>query len=106
MSLGIRRGDKVLVLAGKDKGKRGKVLHVYPELSRALVEGINMIKKHTRRSQQHPQGAILSEERPIHISNLALLSPASNKPTRFKTIIAGDGSKQRVTAKEKVAIAS
>lgn len=106
MSLGVRRGDKVMVLAGKDKGKQGKVLHVYPKKARALVEGINMVKKHTRRSQQNPQGAIISEERPIHISNLALLSPVSHKPTRFKVSVSGDGSKQRVTAKEKAVIAS
>jgi large subunit ribosomal protein L24 len=63
-----------------------------------------MVKKHQRRSQQHPQGAILSEERPIHISNLSILSPVTNKATRIKTTAAADGTKQRVTAKEKALI--
>lgn len=106
MSLGIRKGDKVKVLAGRDKGKTGKVIHVYPKKNRAMVEGINMVKKHVRRSQQHPQGAVLSQELPIHLANLSLLDPASNKPTRLKTLVAGDGSKQRVAAKSKAAIAS
>lgn len=105
MSLGIRKGDKVYVRAGKDKGKTGRVVHVYPRSSRALVEGVNMAKKHARKSQQHPQGAIISKEMPIHVSNLALLSPVSGKPTRVKVSVAADGSKQRVSAKEKAVIA-
>ena len=104
MGLGIRRGDKVLVLAGKDKGKSGKVIHVYPLRGRALVEGINMVKKHLRQSQQNPQGAITQRETPIHISNLGLIDPVSSKPTRVKTLVAGDGSKQRVSAKTKTVI--
>ena len=106
MGLGIRRGDKVHVLAGRDKGKTGKVIHVYPKKDRALVEGVNMAKKHVRRSQQHPQGAVLSKELPIHLANLGLLDPVSNKPTRIKTLVAKDGSKQRTGAKSKAVIAS
>lgn len=106
MSLRIRKGDKVLVLAGKDKGKSGKVIHVYPRKNRALVEGINMVKKHLRKSQQNPQGAIAHREIPIHISNLSLIDPVSSKPTRIKVLVAGDGSKQRVSAKNKAVIAS
>ncbi len=105
MGLGIKKGDKVRVLAGKDKGKTGKVITVYPKKSRALVEGINMAKKCYRKSQQYPQGAIIPKEMPIQISNLGLLSPVSGKPTRIKTLVAGDGSKQRVSAKEKAVIA-
>ena len=105
MSLRIRKGDKVLVLSGKDRGKTGKVLHVYPDTQRALVQGINMAKKHQRRNRQHPQGAILSQELPIHISNLSLLCPSSGKPTRIQVLIAGDGSKQRISAKQKAVIA-
>ena len=104
MGLGIRRGDKVMVLAGKDKGKSGKVIHVYPEKARALVEGINTVKKHLRKSQQNPQGAIVSREMPIHISNLGLLDPVSSKPTRIQTIVAADGFKQRVSTKNKAVI--
>lgn len=106
MSLKIRKGDKVKILAGRDRGKMGKVLHVYPNKDRALVEGINMVKKHMRKSQQNPNGAIVHKELPIHISNLSLLDPVSSKPTRVKTLVAEDGSKQRVAAKSKVVITS
>ena len=106
MSLRVRKGDKVTVLAGRDRGKSGKVLHVYPKKDRALIEGINMVKKHARKSQQNPQGAITQKEMPIHISNLSLLDPVSNKITRIQTLIAADGSKQRVAAKSKAVIGS
>lgn len=106
MSLRIRKGDKVKVLAGKDRGKTGKVLHVYPETGRALVEGVNMVKKHVRRSQQHPQGAVLSQEATVHLSNLALVDPQSGKSTRFRTATAADGSKSRIALKTKAVISS
>jgi len=105
MGLGIRRGDKVTVLAGRDKGRSGRVIHVYPKEARALVEGVNMVKKHTRKSQQHPQGAILNREIPIPLSKLGLLCPVSGKPTRLKTLVAADGSKQRISAKNKAVMA-
>lgn len=105
MSLRIKRGDKVAVLAGRDKGKAGKVIHVYPQKERALVEGINVVKKHVRKSQKNPQGGIIQQEIPIHLSNLSLLCPVSGKPSRLKTLIAADGSKQRVSAKNKAVIA-
>ena len=98
MSLGIRKGDKVIVLAGKDRGKTGKVIFVYPRRSRALVEGINMVKKHMRKSPKYPQGGIISQEVTIHLSNLSLIDPASGKACRTKTLVAKDGSKQRVSA--------
>ena len=106
MGLRIRKGDKVRVLAGRDRGKAGKVLHVYPRKDRVLVEGINMVKKHARKSQQNPQGAILHREMPLHISNLCLLDPVSSKPTRIKTLVAADGSKQRAAAKSGAVIGS
>lgn len=105
MALGIRRGDKVKIIAGRDKGKTGKVIHVYPKKGRALVEGINLAKKHVRRSQQNPQGGVLSKEIPIQVSNLSLMDPASNKVTRIKMLVAKDGSKQRVSAKSKAVFA-
>ena len=104
MSLRIRKGDKVKVLAGKDRGKTGKVIHVYPGIGRALVEGVNMVKKHARKSQQNPGGAILTKELPIHISNLSLLDPVSAKTTRIRTLTAEDGSKQRAASKSKAVI--
>lgn len=106
MSLGIRKGDKVFVLSGRDKGKTGKVIHVYPKKGRALVEGVNMVKKHIRKSQQHPQGAILSKEIAIPVSKLSLLDPTNHKPTRIQTLVSADGSKQRVAVKSKAVIAS
>ena len=105
MSLGIRKGDKVKVLSGRDKGKTGKVVHVYPQKNRALVEGINMDKKHMRRSQQHPQGAVVSKELPIQLSNISLIDPVSGKASRIKTLVAKDGSKERTAAKSKAVIA-
>jgi large subunit ribosomal protein L24 len=105
MGLGIKKGDKVLVLSGKDRGKTGKVLHVYPKDGRALVEGVNMAKKHMRKSQQHPQGTIAHKEIPLHLSKLSLLDPVSGKPCRVKTLIAADGSKQRVSSKNKAVLA-
>lgn len=105
MSLRVRKGDKVFVLAGRDKGKSGKVLHVFPEKGRALVEGINLVKKHARKSQKNPQGGLIHQEVPIHLSNLGLLCPVSGKPSRIKTMVAGDGSKQRISAKNKAVIA-
>ena len=106
MSLRIRKGDKVKIRVGRDRGKTGKVLHVYPEKGRALVEGINMVKKHLRKSQQNPQGAIANQERSVHISNLSLLDPVSNKVSRIQTVVAADGSKQRVSSKSKAVIGS
>ena len=105
MSLRIRKNDKVVVLAGRDKGKTGKVIAVYPKKDRALVEGINMAKKFFRKSQQHPQGAIIAQELPIHLSKISLINPANGKATRIKVLTAKDGSKQRITAKEKAVIA-
>ena len=104
MGLGIKKGDKVFVLAGKDKGKSGRVIYVYPKRNRALVEGINLVKKHQRKSQQNPQGGIVSRETTVHISNLGLVCPMSAKPTRLKMLVAQDGSKQRLSAKNKAVI--
>jgi large subunit ribosomal protein L24 len=70
MKCHVKRGDQVLVLAGKSKGKRGKVIAVFPKKQRAIVEGLHMIKRHTRKSQQNPNGAIIEREGTIHLSNL------------------------------------
>ena len=77
--LHIKKGDLVQVNAGEDKGKQGKVLEV---LERAIVEGINMISKHTKPNAKYPQGGIIKQEAPIHISNLNVIDPSTNKPTR------------------------
>jgi large subunit ribosomal protein L24 len=70
MKLHVKKGDEVVVLAGKEKGKRGKIIAVAAKKSRVIVEGLQMIKRHTRKSQQHPQGAIVEREGTIHLSNV------------------------------------
>jgi large subunit ribosomal protein L24 len=70
MKCHVRKGDEVVVLAGKEKGKRGKIIAVSPKKQRVIVEGVQLIKRHTRKSQQHPQGAIVEREGTIHISNV------------------------------------
>ena len=81
--LHIRKGDRVIVLAGEDKGKTGKVLKVLVSKQRALVEGINIVKKSAKPSAKNPQGGIIKQEAPIHISNLSLVDPKSGEPTRI-----------------------
>ncbi|MDE5985988.1 MAG: 50S ribosomal protein L24 [Prevotella sp.] len=80
--LHIRKDDNVIVLAGKDKGKKGKVLKVLVAEQRAIVEGLNMVKKSQKPSAKNPQGGIVEQEAPIHISNLSLIDPKSGKATR------------------------
>jgi large subunit ribosomal protein L24 len=78
----VRKGDKVRVIAGKDKGKEGKVLRAYPEKQRVVVESVHMIKKATRPSQRNPQGGIVEMEGTIHVSNVMLVCPNCSQPTR------------------------
>ncbi|MDR2122202.1 MAG: 50S ribosomal protein L24 [Flavobacteriaceae bacterium] len=94
----IKKGDKVQVLAGAYKGKQGQVLVVYPEKNRAIVEGVNIVKRHKKPSTESPQGRIIEKEASIDISNLALLDPKSGKPTRVSYKIEGD-KKVRVATK-------
>ena len=81
--LHIKKDDQVIVLAGKDKGKTGKVLKVIVDKERAIVEGVNVVSKSTKPSAQNPQGGIVKQEAPIHISNLSLIDPKSGKATRI-----------------------
>ena len=83
VKLHIKKGDQVYVNAGKDKGKEGKVLEVFIEKQRAIVEGLNIVSKHAKPNAKNPQGGIEKIEAPIHISNLQPLDPKSNKPTRI-----------------------
>lgn len=75
----VRKGDKVKVLSGNERGKTGKILKVFPGSQRAIVEGLNLIKRHTRPSQRNQQGGIIEREAPIHVSNLRLVCPGCNK---------------------------
>lgn len=97
--LHIKKNDTVLVLAGEDKGKTGKVLKVLVEKNRALVEGVNMVSKSTKPSAQNPQGGIVKQEAPIHISNLSLVDPKSGKATRVGIKVTEDGKKVRIAKK-------
>jgi large subunit ribosomal protein L24 len=97
--LHIRKGDTVKVLAGDDKGKQGKVLEVNREKRRALVEGINMMTKHTKPSAGKPEGGISKVESFIHISNLMLIDPASGNPTRVGRKLNDKGKLQRFSKK-------
>ena len=83
VKLHIKKGDTVRVIAGDSKGSEGKVLEVRKDENRAIVEGINLVKKHTKPNAAHPQGGIIEQEAPIHISNLQLLDPKSGQPTRI-----------------------
>ncbi len=97
--LHIKKNDTVVVLAGEDKGKTGKVLKVLVEKNRALVEGVNMVSKSTKPSAQNPQGGIVKQEAPIHISNLSLIDPKSGKATRVGIKVTEDGKKVRIAKK-------
>ncbi|WP_157018955.1 50S ribosomal protein L24 [Mesorhizobium xinjiangense] len=98
----IRKGDKVVVLAGKDKGRTGEVVRVMPKDEKAVVRGVNMVRRHQRQSQTQ-EGGILSKEAPIHLSNLAVADPKDGKPTRVG-IEVKDGQKVRVAKRSGVTI--
>jgi large subunit ribosomal protein L24 len=91
----IRKGDKVVVLAGKDKGRTGEVLSVAPKDDKAIVRGVNMVRRHQKQSQSQ-EGGIITKEAPIHLSNIALADPKDGKPTRVGFQIQKDGKKVRV----------
>jgi large subunit ribosomal protein L24 len=95
MAAKIRKGDRVVVTAGRDKGKRGEVRQVMPEDGRAIVAGVNLVRRHTRQTAQ-TEGGIISKESTIHLSNLAILDPKTSKPTRVGFKILDDGRKVRV----------
>jgi large subunit ribosomal protein L24 len=94
----VKKGDKVMVISGKDKGKTGVILSALPKKDRVLVEGVNIVKKHSKPSQMNPQGGIISQEAPIHVSNVMPLDPKTGEPTRvgLKEV---DGKKVRIAKK-------
>ena len=92
----IKKGDQVVVITGRDKGIKGEVLKALPQESRVIVQGVNVVKKHRKPTQMNPQGGIENVEKPVHVSNVALVDPKEGKRTRvgFKTL--KDGKKVRV----------
>jgi large subunit ribosomal protein L24 len=94
----IRKGDKVVVISGSDKGKKGSVLKVFPKENRALVQGVNMVKRHQRQTQTQ-QAGIVSKEAPVQLSNIAHVDPKSGKATRIGLKTLGDGRRVRFAKK-------
>ncbi len=94
----VKKGDTVKVISGKDKGKQGVILEAFPKKNRVLVEGINIVKKHAKPSQDNPQGGILNQEAPIHSSNVMPLDPKSSEPTRVGHKVE-NGKKVRIAKK-------
>lgn len=94
----IKKGDKVIVITGKDKGKTGTVIEALPKKDRVVVEGVNIVKKHQKPTQMNPEGGIVEFEAAIHVSNVMLIDPKTNQPTRVGTKIE-DGKKVRVAKK-------
>ena len=97
----LKKGDTVVVLAGKDKGKSGSVVAVHPFDNKVTVENINVFKKHQKPSKTHPQGGIIEITKPIWVSKVAIVDPASKKPSRIAYKFDKDGKKVRVFAKTK-----
>lgn len=95
----IKKGDRVKVIAGKDKGKEGVVLRALPKRNRVVVEKVNIAKKAMRPTQQNPQGGIVSIEMPLHVSNVMLIDPNTKEPTRVRYRFKEDGTKVRVAVK-------
>ncbi|MGH7571788.1 MAG: 50S ribosomal protein L24 [Gemmatimonadota bacterium] len=91
----IVKGDEVLVISGNDRGKTGKVLAVFPERQRVIVEGVNFIKRHTRPSQKNPQGGVVEREAPIHVSNVMPYDSGARRGTRVRTRVLSDGTRVR-----------
>ena len=89
MAAKIKKGDRVVLLAGRDKGKQGEVLRVWPKEERVLVSGLNLVKRHTKPSQADPQGGIKTKEAPVHVSNVAFVD-SDGKPTRVGFRVEGD----------------
>ena len=103
MAAKIRKGDKVVVLTGRDKGRTGEVVEVNPRAARAVVRGVNLVKRHQRQSAQQ-EGGIISKELPVHLSNIAIADPKDGKPTRIGFKVGTDGRKVRVAKRSGVEI--
>ncbi len=92
----VVKNDTVLVISGNDKGKKGKVLKVFPKADRVIVEGVNFIHRHTRPTQKNPQGGIIEKEAPINASNLMVICPKCDTPSRMGSKVLNDGKRVRI----------
>ena len=92
----VKKNDQVMVLSGKNRGKKGKVLRVFPEAGRVTVEGLNLVKRHTRRSQANPQGAIVSKEAPLPLDRVVPVCPKCSRGARVGFKALADGTKSRI----------
>lgn len=99
MASKVRKGDTVEIITGKDLGKRGEVLHVNPKAGKVLVQGVNQVFKHVRPSRQQPQGGRVQKEMPLQISNVMVVDPKTDQPTRVGFRILPDGTKERFAKK-------
>jgi len=106
MAAKIRKGDQVVVIAGANKGVTGTVTRVLPEFSQVVVEGVNRVKRHQKPTPRMPQGGIIEKDRPIHVSNVALVDPSTGKATRVRFQVGADGKKDRVAVKSGTVIES
>ena len=97
MAMHVKKNDTVVVISGNHRGKRGKVLKVFPKTMRVIVEGVNLIKRHTRASTKAPQGGIIEKEAPIHVSDVMVVDPKTNAPTRVAHRFLEDGKKVRIS---------
>ena len=95
--LRIRRDDTVMIMAGRDKGKTGKVVRILPKVKKAVIENVNVVKKSVKKSDTYPQGGYVELEKPVALANLMLIDKKSNKPTRFIAKVLKDGAKERVS---------
>lgn len=104
MKIKIKKNDNVMVISGNDRGKTGKVLKVFPKEQRLIIEGVNLRKRHRKPSQRNPQGGIIENEAPIHISNVMILDPKTNEPTRIgsKIIIDEKTGKKKIVRISKI----
>lgn len=104
MSLGLRKGDMVQVMTGNYKGKTGKILRVFPDKDKVIVEGMHMVKRHTKPTPKNQKGGIVEKEASIHRSNLMLVCPKTGKPTRMGVSVLEDGKRVRFSKKAKESI--
>jgi large subunit ribosomal protein L24 len=99
VKLHVKKGDTVVILSGKDKGKKGKIIEALPKKGKIVVEGVNKVKRHAKPTQKTPQGGILVKEAPLHSSKAMLVCPACDKPTRIKKSALSNGNNARACKK-------